>query len=101
MNAEQIAKALRSCARNCDGSHSCWHSAILKDAAALIESLQAQLAASRRRERAAVEDIKELLYRSTDCMFCAYEYGPCGAADCRVRANWRGPSGAGKGEQNG
>ena len=56
-----------------------------------------QLAESQQRENAAVEDIREMLYRSMDCIFCANQrdgrvlYGPCGADICRDRAKWRGP----------
>ena len=104
MNAEQIMRALRSCARNCDGSHSCWHSAILKDAAALIESLTAQLAESRRREKAAVADLKHM----DNCDICKHGQTapdecdcecdgctlPCVCRDCRNedKWEWRGPS---------
>lgn len=99
MNAEQIAKALRSCARNCDGSHSCWHSAILKDAAALIESLQADnaelrkanseyqdaqhplfmaLCDAQRRADAAVADLKHM----DNCDICKHGQTAPDGCDC-------------------
>ena len=52
MNADEIMRALKS---NAEVNH---HAAVMMMAADLIESLQAQLAASQRRERAAVEDMK-------------------------------------------
>ena len=98
MNAEQIAKALRSCARNCDGSHGCWHSAVLKEAASLIESLQSQLAESRRREKAAVADLQAFV--EYPCGVCAHLqdqrfcYLNCQNHDRENHRawQWRGPS---------
>jgi hypothetical protein len=61
MNADDIVVKLRCAARTAKWS-------LLDDAAGLIESLQAQLAASQARERAAVEDLST--YK--DCGFCIH-----------------------------
>jgi hypothetical protein len=67
--------------------------AAMDDAADLIESLQAQLAESQRREQAAVEAIK----RASD--YCGIHFNPC-EAECSLApwCKWRGPQEAGKGE---
>jgi hypothetical protein len=70
------------------------YNALLDD----TKELFAQLAESQHMERAAIRDIQETLYRSTDCTFCEYEYGPCDTADCRVRSKWRDP---GEGKEDG
>jgi hypothetical protein len=70
MNANEIVKTLRAIAKRCDGTHSCWYSGTLKNAADCIESLQAQLAESQRREKAAVEVVrcgKCRHYNTTGC----------------------------------
>lgn len=84
MNADKIVKALRRMAENSRSKHD-----VLVASADLIESLQAQLAESQRRERAAVEFIKYL-----DRNYSGYM-----AEDERF-AEWRGPqeAGTGKGE---
>ncbi len=68
MNADEIVRALKS---NAEVNH---HAAVMMMAADLIETLQAQLAASQRRERAAVEDLKDALYDplTIDCGYCKY-----------------------------
>jgi hypothetical protein len=101
MNAEQIVRALKSIAKNCDGSHSCWHSPTLRKAVDLIESLQAQLSgiseqlsASQRRADAAVEDIYKMTdgecdvckHYNTDKNTCAKPFVPYDAC-----FEWRGP----------
>ena len=72
------------------------------EAADLIESLQAQLAASQRRERAAVKDLSI----DSHCTLCKHhlsEGGDCyGVSKCAIKGiktqwQWRGPV-AGKGE---
>jgi hypothetical protein len=80
------------------------------DAAALIESLTAQLAESRRREKAAVADLKHM----DNCDICKHGQTapdgcdcecdectlPCVCRDCRNedKWQWRGPSDGEKGE---
>ena len=64
MTPDEIVKALKLCAgdRCCDGcieEQSVRHwQIVMREAAGLIESMQAQLAASQHRERAAVEDLE-------------------------------------------
>ena len=64
-------------------------------AAALIESLQAQLAESRERERAAVHDIELVLNGAGVCHVCAN--GDCKDGE-HCEPKWRGPAGEGAGE---
>ena len=85
---------------------------IISEAADLIGSLTAQLAASQQRERAAVEDLKvmALAMRESEelsegcCFACAYDaqnlpdnvilaYGECPGYDTDECFEWRGPSG--------
>ena len=75
------------------GQHYVWEDPepyIISDAADLIESLQAELAASQRRERAAVEDLIKIA-----------EYSGSLTCHCnemiKIAKAWRGPE-AGKGE---
>ena len=77
MNADEIVKALRHCYQedihgcgDCPlNRHDlCYEANLELSAADLIESLQAQLAESQRRERAAVEDLST--YK--DCGFCVH-----------------------------
>lgn len=78
-------------------------SAMALDAADLIESLQSQLAASQRREQAAVEDLESLMRESKELCACTY----CGIDQswgCSLHKTssmcmpkWRGPQ-DGKGE---
>jgi hypothetical protein len=143
MNADEIVKALRGecedcseCAvedKNCRAIYYCPN----RDAASLIESLQAQLkdvtatlgqtwewdmykcanreidrlrrelAASQRREKAAVEDLKTVMPYWC-CKNKSKEHCPVssfnGMIDCAYCGDWewRGPQGSGKGiEQNG
>jgi hypothetical protein len=116
MNADEIVNRLREYAKRCDGVHSCWNDTTLISAADLIESLQAQLAASQRRERAAVEDMKlivdavrEAHCDETCCFACKYDadfsIAPSGdwANECPGFERddcfeWRGPIEDGKGE---
>jgi len=63
------------------------------------EKLQSQLAASQRREQAAVDDIWVVSLR-TPCTVCAHGFANTGAP-CTVRPckfEWRGPQEAEKGE---
>lgn len=55
MNADKIVRALRKTCESCNPTPCCEFEALGPAAADLIESLQAQLSASQRRERAAVE----------------------------------------------
>jgi len=83
---------------------------ICTTAATLIESLQARLSESQRRERAAVEDITTMAKCKLlgTCTFCKHRntpdmrYKPCKGCiqENRSRKNfeWRGPQEAGKGE---
>ena len=60
----------------------------IDEAADLIESLTAQLAESRRREKAAVEDIKLL----EDCGVCKHhDLDSCDLAGTECHFEWRGP----------
>jgi hypothetical protein len=107
MNADEIVGRLREYAKRCDGVHACWNEPTLTAAADLIESLQAQLAESKRRERAAVQDFEEYMLDSDDtpCGYCAHYAadktchpikGPC-------NPKWkgrRGPQEAGEGESH-
>ena len=76
-------------------------SAMAMDAADLVESLQAQLAASQRREKAAVEDLKRF---SACCQCNANIDGSCcdmfdGTAENKYFCSnwqWRGPQEAGE-----
>ena len=127
MNADEIVKRLREYASRCDGTHSCWNAPTLNVAADLIEGLQArlvtlqsdidrkigeceglregaevlkaQLVASQRRERAAVEDMKIVVETASECNVCKHRVGVSG---CPIRYKecnfeWRGQE-AGKGE---
>ena len=84
-----------STGKSADGNFDFYRS--LKFAADAIESLQAQLAESQRREQAAVEDWKTY-EESGQCDVCKYGKG----GDCtypeggRCKFEWRGPQEAGK-----
>ena len=73
-----------------------------REAANLIESLQAQLAESQRREQAAVEEV----YKIAACDACKH-YDPDENACAKPMVNsgdcfeWRGPQEAEEGETNG
>ena len=82
MNEEEIIKGLRRCADR-GGCEKCPYEDtdkgicidnLMYDAADLIESLQAQLAASQRREKAAVDTLTKLLKHANDdddiCAYC-------------------------------
>jgi hypothetical protein len=116
MNADEIVRALReSCTEN-EFAPPMVTNRELTEAADLIESLQAQLAASQRRERAAVEDMKlivdavrEAHCDETCCFACKYDadfsIAPSGdwANECPGFERddcfeWRGPIEDGKGE---
>jgi hypothetical protein len=106
MNADEIVRALRENAEWCDANE--YEVPICmgdnqRGAADLIESLQAQLAESQRRERAAVEDLSQ----DAHCTLCKHhlsEGGDCyGVSKCavnglRVGWEWRGPQEAGEGK---
>lgn len=81
MNADEIKNALKCClAEQCDqrcplfGKTSNCELTLQKRSADLIESLQAQLAASQARERAAVEDLSS----ANLCRHCVYD-AQCGS----------------------
>ena len=96
MRLDEIVRELRRLAENSRSKHD-----VLVAAADLIESLQAQLAESQRREQAAVEDLKS----ANLCRHCGLN-ASCGS---EIRSNrrafgvckrweYRGPQEAGKGE---
>ena len=110
MNANEIVGALRCCNRSkghrCSEcpvfsryEHRICKATVDRFAADLIESLQAQLAASQRRERAAVEEI----YKIAACDACKH-YDPdendCAKpmVDSHRCFEWHGPM-AGEGEE--
>lgn len=105
----ELVKALRDAYEEADKVY--FHlRTIIKDAADLIESLQAQLAAEKRRADAAVEDMKvmALAMRESDelsegcCFACAHDgqnlpddailiYGECPGYEADDCFEWRGP----------
>ncbi len=109
-----LKKHLRLCAQNgdcykCEMDNVCDPNKLLTSAADLIESLQAQLAKSQRRERAAVDDMKvmALVMRESEeisegcCFACKYDaqnlpgdvilaYGECPGYECSNCFEWRG-----------
>ena len=103
--ADEVVRALRCCLdlkeecgcedcvlyrQPCDGTFY----GLTNAAADLIESLTAQLNASRRREKAAVEDINLL----EDCSVCKHhDLDSCDLAGTKCHFEWRGPQ-AEKGE---
>ena len=101
MTPDEIVNALRENAEWCDANE---YDVPLcmgdnqRDAADLIESLQAQLAESQRREKAAVEQIAQKMIFDAGmgrepCEICANaEKTPC--VHCEPK--WRGPHEAGK-----
>lgn len=115
MNADEIVKALR---KACECCGCCGEYEVIgHEAAELIERLQAKLAESQRREKAAVEDMKRICSTDCDiCMACKFDdgsgdtkfYDPkliskkCSV--CVMSDNecfeWRGPQ-AGEGGQDG
>ncbi len=95
MTTDEIVKALRWLAKETEFTFAAEN---LNGAADLIESLQAQLSESQRRERAAVKDIEKMMRicEKGSCHFCAD--GDCTESPyCSPK--WRGPM-AGKGEQD-
>ena len=72
MTTDEIVKALHKYAKNAQESFEVDTMRDFDLAADLIESLQAQLAESRRREQAAVEDMTAVLKRDSDdiCAYC-------------------------------
>ena len=107
MNAEEIVRALRCVQEKHRNDHLLTFqtdvSAMARDAADMIESLQAQLAASQRREKAAVEDFEGYMKnRSERCAYCIHD-DECEPGESLCYANvcgfeWRGPQEAGKGD---
>lgn len=96
MNADEIMRALKS---NAEVNP---HAAVMMMAADLIETLQAQLTASQRRERAAVEDLEWLAGTTVDslrCNICKYNPNDMGCEldgsqfddDGECRFTWCGP----------
>lgn len=63
-----------------------------------IDTLKRELAESRRREKAAIDDLRESNEKSGDCTYCKHrtDYGGCGDG-AQNRFEWRGPE-AEKGE---
>jgi hypothetical protein len=105
MNADEIVRSLRENAEWCDANE--YEVPICmgdnqRESADLIESLQAQLAESQRRERAAAEDLKISAY----CRTCAKGCGLCEALSKRDHEGgckdyeWRGPQEAGEGARD-
>ena len=104
MNADEIVRALR-CVQEKHRNDRLQTfqtdvSAMARDAADMIESMQARLAESQRRERAAVEDLKISAY----CRTCSKKCGLFEALSKRDNEGgckdfeWRGPQEAGEGE---
>ena len=116
MNADEIVKALRHCyqedihgCEDCPLNESdlCYEANLELSAADLIESLQAQLAESQRRERAAIEDIlcndhcdackfqkdgvDECEKNDFDCENCQSEKCVCRTCRDEDKWQWRGP----------
>ena len=100
MTAEETVRALRTYAGNEQKNNGFDTMRDFDAAADLIESLQARLAASQQRERAAVEDL-----------YMACKHSPCNNGIC-VKKNcignripcdfeWRGQQEAGEGERDG
>lgn len=100
MNSEDIVKRLEDATNEWVISHngakenSCGLVALAREAANLIEYLQAQLAESQRREQAAIRDLRDNAYRS--CYVCKnWVSGRCirEPKDCAGynRWQWRGP----------
>ena len=126
MNADEIKKAgeivraLRTECSDCSERNCCNHGnnpvkyCPVIDAANLIENLTAQLAASQRREKAAVEDIMcrdhcdvcvsgkehegECKIADYDCLTCKSETCVCNKCRDEDHWIWRGPQEAGEGE---
>ena len=113
MDAEEIVQALRICNRTkghrCSEcpvfsryAHGICKRTVDRTAANLIESLQAQLAESRRRERAAVEDFEGCMKNKKErCAYCMHD-DECEPGESLCYANvcgfeWRGQQ-AGKGD---
>jgi hypothetical protein len=115
MNADEIVKTLQVQFDKMRGAYEVM-SALAEVRKEEIESLQAQLAASQRRERAAVEDMKRIVDAvreehcdETCCFACAFDCDTsitdsgCYANECPGFERddcfeWRGPQEAGKGE---
>lgn len=99
MSDDEIVRALRGYAKNAQENFEADSMRDFDAAADLIESLQAQLAESQRREQAAVEDAKQ----GSVCRTCYYLNNGCEPlnldAGCH-KWQWRGPQEAGKGENN-
>ena len=88
--ADEVVRALRD-PENCDVLD------YIDDAADLIDSLASQLAASQRREKAAVEDINLL----EDCSVCKHhDLDSCDLVGTECHFEWRGPQ-VEKGEADG
>ena len=111
--ADEIVRALRDYASDCDSdSEYCFQCTFAcvcdkfdnnapKIIADLIDSLTAQLAASKRREKAAVEGLEYLMANQYDnawiCDHCAKN--PAIGETCKeCNPEWRGPQEAEKGE---
>jgi hypothetical protein len=112
----EIVRALRHTCDGCNPTPCCEFEALGPEAAALIESLQAKLAAEKRRADAAVEDMKLIVDAvreehcdETCCFACKFDCdtsitdsgcyaNECPGFDTNECFEWRGPQEAGKGE---
>lgn len=104
MNADEIVRVLRSYSQSLVGYKlGCEFADAVENGASLIESLQAQLTASQRRERAAVEALKsayiigeandgKLIYDAGLCSLCRKNSNElCDCPTCiGDRFEWRG-----------
>jgi len=91
MNAESIVRWLRQ-----NNRKSGWTDIdrMMDKSANLIESLQAELTASQRRERAAVEDLKTLEHATGYRLVCKYSsHGDCHCPNNKCGWQWRGVKG--------
>lgn len=99
MNANTTINSLKYWATECDRTNmGCQASSVLQDAAALIESLQSQLAASARREKAAVDDLRGICskcdWRDKQRLSDGQLDDKCKTCYANNKCNWqwRGPS---------
>ncbi len=111
MNADEIVRALRKEDEGWMGDMTLYElHPLINKAADLIEFLQAQLTESQRRERAAVEDLKNCTSEYGRCAFCkSFNSKGQGTMKCSWRGmlhietcpdwQYRGPQDAGEGEK--
>lgn len=104
MNADEIVRALRKAQEDYKNDFVSFGririDEMARDCADMIESLQAQLTESQRRERAAVEDLKRTpgIWPCFACKHAGQMSIRC-RPDSRDCFEWRGPQEAGKGEK--